>query len=294
MSNDGTRRPGVFAPTSAFWRRLAYLGARYGPRPWLRFSPPVIGLAFALALPTLRRRVQSNLRRALGRRGIIAEQLDIARTFISYAGCLAEALGGERAEAASAVRRLDEEETRSLLESGGGMIVGTAHFGAWDAAAPLLARDFGRPVVVAMQAEADPAARAIHDAVRARAGVRVVHVGTHPLDALALLHHLRDGGIVAVQLDRVAPGGRSLSVPFLGRSLEMPEGPFLLASMAQVPLVALFVRRAGFLDYEMSAGGVVSLPRGARGADLLAAAGRVAEAIERSVRSCPTQWFDFG
>ena len=113
------------------------------------------------------------------------EQLDVARTFISYAGCLAEAIGGERPAAARAVRRLGEQGTRSLLESKGGLIVGTAHFGAWDAAAPLLARDFGRPVVVAMQAEADAAARAIHDSVRARAGVRVVHVGSHPLDALA-------------------------------------------------------------------------------------------------------------
>lgn len=282
------------APTRGFWRRMAYAGARYGPEAWLKWSPPVFGLAFALALPQARRRVRENLRSALGPRSRWAEQVDVARTFVSYAGCLAEALGGERALPGRAVRRAKDEELGALLEGERGLLIGTAHFGAWDAAAPLLARDFGRPVLVAMQAEPDAEARSLHDAVRARAGVRVVHVGEHPLDALPLLHHLRDGGVVAVQLDRVPPGGRVLRVPFLDRTLDMPEGPFALAGIARVPLVPLFVRRARFLEYELSAGTPLVLPERPSAGELQAAAERAAREMERSVRACPTQWFEFG
>ena len=294
MSGHAPRQNGGLQPTSAFWRRLAYAGARHGPEAWLRLSPPFFGLAFALALPPARRRVRENLRRALGPRTLLEEHWDVARTFVSYAGCLAEALASERPSAERAVRRFRDGELRALLSSGRGLIVGTAHFGAWDAAAPLLARDFGRPVLVAMQAEPDPAARALHDRVRERAGVRVVHVGDHPLDALPLLHHLRDGGIVAVQLDRVSPGGRAIEVPFFGRPMAMPEGPFALASIAEAPLVPVFVRRAGYLEYELGASTVLELPAHASAAELERAARAVARELERSVRACPTQWFDFG
>ncbi|MBE7481078.1 MAG: lysophospholipid acyltransferase family protein [Polyangiaceae bacterium] len=273
---------------------MAYAGARHGPELWLKWSPPLFGVAFALALGSARRQVRDNLRRALGKRSLVEEQLDVARTFVSYAGCLAEALGSERPEVLRARRRIRDGQLRALLAAEGGLIIGTAHFGAWDAAAPLLAKDFGRPVIVAMQAEADSEARALHDAVRARAGVRVVHVGGHPLDALPLLHHLQDGGIVAVQLDRVPRGGRAVSVPFLGRELAMPEGPFALAAIAQVPLVPLFVRRAGYLDYELGAGMPIRLPERATPAELREAAARAAGEMERSVRACPTQWFEFG
>lgn len=294
MTGSGARPPKGLAPGSAFWRRLAHAGARHGPDFWLRWSPPLFGLAFALALPEKRRRVRGNLRSVLGRRGAIEEQLDVARTFVSYASCFAEALGGARGDADRASRRLRGPGLAPLLASGSGLIVATAHFGAWDRAAALLARDFGRPVLVVMQPEADAAARELHDAVRAESGVRVVHVGGHPLDALPLLHHLRDGGIVAVQLDRVPEGGRAIRVPFFDRVLAVPEGPFALAGIARVPLVPLWVRRSGFLEYELNPGPALRLPERPSAEALRRAAEQAVRALERSVRACPTQWFDFG
>ncbi len=184
-----------------FWRRLAYLGARYGPEPWLRFSPPFFGVAIAAVLPGMRRTVRGNLRTVVGPRSAWLEHVDVARTFASYAGCLAESLASERPEAKRARRRVVDRTLFDVLERPGGLILATAHVGAWDVAASLLARDVKRPVIIVMQAEQSEAARRLHDGVRERGGVRVVHVGDHPLDALPLLHHLRDGGVCAVQLD---------------------------------------------------------------------------------------------
>jgi KDO2-lipid IV(A) lauroyltransferase len=279
---------------SAFWRRMAYAGARYGPEAWVRVSPPVIGLACALALGPARRRVRANLRRVHGPRRALEERWDVARTFVSYAGCLTEGLACERPAAQRATRRFRDDGLSAALGAGGGLIVGTAHFGAWDAAAPLLARDFARPVLVVMAPEPDARARSLHDGVRERAGVRVLHVGAHPADALPLLHHLRDGGVVAVQLDRAPPGGRVLDVPFLGGLMSMPAGPFALAALSGAPLLPVFVRRAGRLEYEVGGGPAIRLPRRAGHAELSAAAALAARELERSVRACPTQWFDFG
>lgn len=277
-----------------FWRKLAHWGASRGPTPWLRFSPPLFGLAFALALPEARRAVRSNVRRVLGPRAAWEENWDVARTFMSYASCLAEGLASERPEVLGARRRFRNGDTvRKTLLAGRGAVVATAHFGAWDVAGPLLARDVHAPVMVAMQAESDSGARELHDGVRERGGVKIVHVGEHPLDALPLLHHLRSGGVVAVQLDRSAPGGRCLEVDLFGRRFEMPEGPFRLAALARVPLLPLFVRRHGYLDYELTAGGPIELPPHPEPADLAAGAQKAAAELARVVYACPTQWFHF-
>lgn len=283
-----------FAADAAFWRRLAYVGARHGPRPWLTYSPPVFGVACAALMPSARRAVRRNLRAVLGPRAAWVEHLDVARTFASYAGCLAEALAAERPEARSAQRRFREGDTlRQRLAAPEGLVVVTGHVGAWDAAAPLLARDLGRDVMVVMRKEPDAAARVLHDGVRERAGVRVVHVGDHPLDALPLLRHLGRGGIVAAQLDRTPPGTRQLEVELFGRPFRVPEGPFTLAALAGVAVLPVFVRRLGHFDYEFSGGEPIVLPRRPSPAELAAAARAAVREMERFVLQAPTQWFHF-
>ncbi len=281
----------TLSASGAVWRALAYAGARYGPRPWLEYSPPAFGLLFAALMPGARRRVRANLRRVLGPRSALLESADVARTFASYAGCLAEALASERPEARGARRRIRGGADLGSLADGA--VVVTAHVGAWDAAAPLLAADYGVKVMIAMAREADAGARRVHDGVRERAGVRVAHVGDHQLDALPLLRHLREGGVVAAQLDRSSPGARTLSVQLFGAPFEVPEGPFALAGLAQVPVVPLFVRRVGHFDYELWGGQPIRVPK-RPSADVLAkAAERAVWELERFVYAHPTQWFHF-
>jgi len=284
----------ILATDGGLWRRLAYAGARWGPGPWLRLSPPAFGLAFALALPDARRAVRRNLRRVLGERGRLEEGLDIASTFSAYARCLAESLAGDRPEALAARRRLRRGAALfDELKNGRGMVVVTAHTGAWDVGARLLASDFGARLAVVMVREPNESARSLHDEIRQRSGVEVVHVGEHPLDGLPLLRHLRSGGVVAAQLDRQSPSARSIEVQLFDRPFRVPEGPFSLAARAGVPVVPMFSRRVGFFDYEFSVGPALELPRRPTALELGSAAQRSAEEMERFIRAHPTQWFHF-
>jgi phosphatidylinositol dimannoside acyltransferase len=285
----------MLATDGALWRRLAYAGARWGPRPWLQLSPPAFGLLFAAALPVQRRAIRDNLRRVLGTRSAWEEGFDVARTFSSYARCLAESLAADRPEAAAAHGRLrGGDAVRSALGAGSGLVVVTAHTGAWDVGARLLTNDFGARLALVMVREPSDRARSLHDDVRRRAGVEVVHVGDHPLDVLPLVRHLRSGGVVAAQLDRAPPSARRLQVSLFDQPYEVPEGPFVLAARAGVPLVPLFARRVGFFDYEFSAAPAIQLPRKPSATELAVAAGRAAAEMERFIRAHPTQWFHFG
>jgi lauroyl/myristoyl acyltransferase len=276
------------------WRRLAYAGARYGPTAWVRLSPPVIGVLFALLMRDERRAVRAHLRRVFGPRRAWREGVDVARTFANYASCLAEALASERPEAARARRRVyGRQHLERALVQGRGVVLVTAHTGAWDVGTRLLAHDFQSEVSVVMLRESDEAARRLHDAIREQSGISVVHVGAHPLDALPLVKRLARGGIVAVQLDRAAPNARSLDVRLFGEPWQVPEGPFSLAARAGAPVLPLFVRRAGYFDYEFWASEPIVLPRRPTEAELRCAAERAAAEMERFILKNPTQWFLF-
>jgi KDO2-lipid IV(A) lauroyltransferase len=279
--------------TSA-WRRLAYGGARHGPKFWLRYSPAFFGAAIACILPEERTRIRQSLRLVSARRGALREHLDVIRTFVAYAHCLAESLAIERPEAIASVPVvLGLEHLQAALDLGRGVVLVTAHTGAWDVAARSLARDHALDVLLVMAAEQDAEARGIQDDLRHRLGVRVLHVGRHPLDALPVLRHLKKGGLVAVQLDRVTRSESAVEVELRGRPFSVPSGPFRLASLAGAPVVPVFSRRTGYFQYEITVCPALRVQPNATPAELAEAAGRAAGDMGRFLGENPTQWFHF-
>ena len=280
---------------SAFLRRLALAGVRHGPEWFVRYSPPLIGTFFALALPDERRRVRAALRRVFGPRAAHLERRDVLRTFRDFAACLAEGLGAERRDAASArVEVRGQTHLTVAVAAGRGAVLVTAHVGPWDVAARLLSANLGAKVVIVMTTEPDPAARALHDDLRRRAGVEVLSVGETPLDALPLLRHLRRGGVSAFQLARSAPNAHLLETQLFGRPFAVPEGPFRIAALAHVPVLPLFAARAGYLSYVVEVGEPEHCENSRDAADLERVARRCVERMERFIAAHPTQWFDFG
>ena len=275
-------------------RKLAYFGARYGPSFWVRGSPPWFGAFFALALPDVRRRVRENLRWIHGLRPRSAERRDVLRTFTDYAACLAESLASDRAEARRArITVLGAEHLQEAVAAGRGAILVTAHTGPWDVTARFFSDRFGAKVAVVMEGEPDPWARALHDDVRRRSGVEVLRIGNDPTDGLSVLRHLRNGGVVAFQIDRSAPSRRSVRTNLFGRPFEVPEGPFRLAELARAPVIPLFALRRGYFDYAIEVEPAILLERHASAEALAEAAHASVRALERFVRAHPTQWFHF-
>jgi phosphatidylinositol dimannoside acyltransferase len=146
---------------------------------------------------------------------------------------------------------------------------------------------------VAMQRERDAAARALHDRAREARGVRVVHVGADPLEALPLLTHLKSGGAVALQIDRTVPGMRMREVQLFGGPAVIPEGPLRLAQLSGAPIVPVFSARLRHRSYFVHAGEPVRIARRATSEELARAAQTLANAFESFVRAHPTQWLNF-
>jgi len=286
---------GLLRHDGPFWRGLATFGASHAPRVLVRYTPPVWAFAFALAMPKVRARVRRNLRRVLGPRPARQELADVFRTFAHFASCLTEglALGGPRPPPVDCVVEGGEHLARAI-ERGRGAILVTAHTGGWEIAGPLLKKRYDLDVVIVMQRELDDDARRIQDGARQRSGVKVVHVGHEPLAALPLVNHLRRGGALGVQIDRVPDAMRALPVRLFGAGALVPSGPFQLARAAGSPVLPVFIRRLGYFRYEIRMGPAIEIPRAASPAVVSDAAQRAASEMEAFIQANPTHWFDFG
>ena len=279
---------------SVFWRRAINAGVVHGPDAFVRYSPPLFGLAFGMVLARHRRAVQKNLRLVLGRRNVLEEYADIARVFTNFASCLTETFiaGSDRGDRLFGICVNDHNYT-AAFGLGRGVIVATAHIGGWQASGSLLRSLHEADVLVVMQRERDMRAQALQDGARDRAGIKVAHIGASPLDALPLLSHLRKRGVVAVQIDRLPPGMRGRRVELFGEPRVVPEGPLLLAALIGAPIVPVFTRRLRYMEYEVFIAPPIQLPRKPTPAELDLAAQRVIGEMERFVRANPTQWFHF-
>lgn len=281
---------------SALWRRAFRAGVVYGPESFVRYSPMAFGLLFGAALGEVRAHVVDNLRRALGPRPRHVELADAARVFMNFACSMADAFAvaeGQR-HLLLAERKHDENFTRALAE-GRGVIAATAHTGGWQVAGVIVKKHHPEAeVVMLMHPERDARAQRVQDQARDRSGMRILHVGGDPLDALPVLGHLRKGGIVAVQIDRLPPGMRGRRVSLFGEPWSIPEGALKLAALSGAPIVPTFSRRLGYLQYEIHSHPPIRLPRRPSEGDLDVAAQALADAMALYVRENPTQWFHFG
>lgn len=279
---------------SGLWRRAVRAGVTRGPDALSRYGPPLFGVAFAAALPKQRHAVQRALRLALGPRSAAREAIDVARLFANYASCLTEAflVGSERGDRLKA-RCINDAYFAGPFTEGRGVILATAHTGGWQVAGPVLRGGHDARLLLVMRRERDEGAQAVQAALREREGIRVAYLGEDPLDALPLLSHLRGGGVVAVQMDRLPQGMRGRKGELFGAPWSVPEGPLRLAALSGAPIVPVFTRRLGYMDYELQLASPIRLPRHPNNEDLDRAVSALLHEMEKFVRANPTQWFHF-
>jgi len=281
---------------SLLWRKLAWAGIEHGPEAFLRYSPPAIGVAVWAAIGPVRRNVRLTLRRLHGPRPAPVELAESAAVFANFASCLTEAIlaGTDRGYRPSVTSTNGGRDFKASQAEGRGVILATAHTAGWDVAGPMLTDLQPAEVVVVMAPEQQVQARAMQDEARQRAGVKVVHAGDDPLAALSLLRHLRQRkGVVAMKFDRTAPGMRTREVSFLGEAWQIPEGLLTLAAVSGAPVIPVFTRRLGFLEYEFITAPAFHVSRRPDDAELDAVAQRLAELLEQFVRAHPAQWFNW-
>jgi KDO2-lipid IV(A) lauroyltransferase len=276
-----------------FWRRLAYLGSAYGPEWWKRSSPPFIAAAIFALVRANREGAISNLRQVLGPRPRLQELRSGLRLFSEFAHCVCETLELHSPRARELTLEVGEpEELAAVLASRRGVIVLTSHFGNWEVGARVMQR-FGRPVNVVMARESNPTVEAFQLRTRERMQLKVLHSDSSPFAAFDMVRALRRGEVVAMQIDRSAPGQVTRRVPFFGRPAPFQYGPFVLARLAGAPIVPVLAIRTGVRSYRILPEPLRWIDRDATEEETLEVMTEVVCGFERRIREHPHQWFQF-
>lgn len=188
--------------------------------------------------------------------------------------------------APGAYARIDEARSR-----GKGLLIATAHFGAWDVAGVLVGAH--TPLHVVVDSFPDPRMDKLIQDQRRDLGMEVLRVEKSPRQMLRVL---QQNGTVAVVMDRPLPEGEGTPVTFFGRRCFVPGGVAQLALLSGATVAPGYVwydenyspTYYGFLDEP-----IYFTPTGDRAADTQALTQRIYDAFERTIGEHPDQWYMF-
>ena len=130
--------------------------------------------------------------------------------------------------------RIDE-----ALARGKGLIIVTAHFGAFDIAGVLVAARM--PLAVIADSFTDPRMDQMIQSQRSSFGLSVIRAEKSPRP---ILRALKDNQAVAIVADRPLPAGEGTPITFFGARCYVPSGP------AQLALLSGAAMGAGFCYYD--------------------------------------------
>lgn len=189
--------------------------------------------------------------------------------------------------------RVGTEHLVAARDAGRGAILLTAHVGNFEVGGFFLGI-LGLKLAVVYLPDPSPVVERDRKSARDRLGILSLPL-TSELSAVKILRSLEQGYFVAIQGDRDYAGtGRIL--PFLGRPVSFPLGPFRIAGAAGVPLLPVFVLRRPDGAYRT----VVEAPirvevagRSQRDAAERRAMEQFVALFERTVREYHTQWYTF-
>ncbi|MEZ4316159.1 MAG: hypothetical protein R3F61_01590 [Myxococcota bacterium] len=181
--------------------------------------------------------------------------------------------------------------------AGQGLLVLSAHLGNADFASTALNATQREVTLVLHRTPTDP-----YFALLERSGgegaapPKVLAVNaSEQFASLEIIRRLRAGEVVAMKADRVVDG-RFATVDFLGGTIQLPTGPWLVAALSGAPVLVLGCFRTGDLTYRMEAVGPRTYAfanRATREADLQRWAQELADVFERWTEQYPLQWFNF-
>jgi len=187
-------------------------------------------------------------------------------------------------------------ELRKIVGNVNGGIFLAAHFGSFEAARLLGSRFPQVDMRVVFDTKTNPNIMQTMSRLNPDFAKSIIDPNNGEVSlGLEIAETLKSGLWVGLLADRIFGSERTISGMFLGDEVEIPAGPFIIAAMLSVPLVAIFPVLEGD-EYEVVCEvlGVQSkLKRGERDQQLANMAQAYLDRLEIYVRKSPYNWFNF-
>jgi phosphatidylinositol dimannoside acyltransferase len=280
-------------PVGARASYLAYRAgaelARIAPAEFAEPAARVVGRAISLGMPSRRRQVERNLRRATaGELRGLALRKAVGETFDSYTRYWLELFRlpnemGSKLE----LDIVGLEHLESAVEAGSGAVVALPHVGGWEFAGAWLAGEGWPPTAVVEPVE-PPELFEWFASTRQALGMNVVELG--PEAGKTVLQALRRNQVVCLVCDRDLTGD-GIEVEFFGETTTLPAGPATLALRTGAPLLptAVYFRPRGG-HHAVVQRPIPTQREGRLRDDVARVTQALARRFEELIRAAPEQW----
>ncbi|MCA9521479.1 MAG: lysophospholipid acyltransferase family protein [Myxococcales bacterium] len=178
------------------------------------------------------------------------------------------------------------EHLEEAMRVGRGVLVLTAHLGAWETLIASAAQRY--PLAIVTKQLADGGVNRFVMRMRRRFGVGMFPTRDSLLD---LLRHLKQSGVIGFVIDQDMPPGRGVFVRFFGRWAATTEGLALLAKASGAPVVPVFAYRrpdGRHLFEVLPAIAYETMEDKKR--ELVHNTARYSEVVEEAIRREPSAW----
>jgi len=223
----------------------------------------------------------------------------IYRTFFNYSLCIVDRFVAlDRGGKAFRIRRENTAALQDLLVGQGGFVVLTTHCGNPEligAAMHGLSAVDKRVHIVRYVSKDDPYVQVVEGLESPHAPSIISLNAGKDMASLKVIRALRDGAVAAFLADRPVDD-RIVRAPFLGDDVSLPLGPWLVASLARVPVVLLTCFKEGPFTYRLLVSDPVDVQiqdRRQRNEELAVHVRAFAARLEGWVRRYPYQFYNF-
>jgi KDO2-lipid IV(A) lauroyltransferase len=184
------------------------------------------------------------------------------------------------------------ENLERALSSGRGVILLASHLGNWELGSlKLTLKD--KKIHVVFSPDSSSLLESQRSFLRHADGVQEVPLRYGGFSSLKLLRVLQDGGVVALQGDRLT-FDRGIPVTFFGHEALFPKGPVKLALVTDSIVLPVFIPITGYKSYEIIVEAPLYMETGEGVTDELKTnLQKIITILEKYISRYPTQWFTF-
>ena len=185
-----------------------------------------------------------------------------------------------------------EEYFRRLEAEPGGFLVFSSHIGCYEVAGYSLTSKTKRFNALVFGGE-KATVMAGRQKVLGHHNIRMIPVKDDMSHLFLVNKALDDSEIVSMPADRIIGSAKTVTARFLGADARFPAGPFSVAAMKGLDVLAVNVMKTSARGYKVYVARLSYDRRAPRRQQMQQLADSYVKELERRVRQYPLQWFNF-
>lgn len=285
--------------TNPFFTLLikSFRGAsRMLPRWFMRFAAIFFSLFFISFNAKNYRAIMANMATIFPEKGTLWRSAMAFRVFLKYAYYLIDLFyishGRERIKKFR-INYIHEEILLGALATGKGIIILTLHMGNWEIGGIALAERGFSPPTIAYFPDSHGTIEQQRNILRGLTNTKHVELKEGEFSAIRFLRILQEGGVIAIQGDRVQYD-KGIDMEMFGHTASFPQGPIVLASAADALILPAFMVMNGYNTYDIYVEKPLSVEVYSRREETIRNnLVKIIGIFEKYIKKYPDQWYTF-